>query len=103
MSSLLSRFAGNEMLLVRFVKKFPSDTSFSNLAEAVKNSDYDSAEMYAHTIKGVAANLGLNYLSEKSADIVAAVRAKDYEAVSPAFEEMSQLYADIVSDIGNLD
>lgn len=54
----LNRFSNNAMLLERFVKKFPGDKTFQELDAAVGDKRFGDVERAAHTLKGIAANLG---------------------------------------------
>ena len=46
----------------RFLRLFPLDDSFPQLSEALGRGDVQTAFRAAHTLKGVAANLGLERL-----------------------------------------
>lgn len=46
----------------RFLRLFPLDDSFPRLSEALGRGDVQTAFRAAHTLKGVAANLGLERL-----------------------------------------
>lgn len=52
----------SESFVLRFVKKYPANPSFDELCEAVGRSDWESAFRAAHTLKGVAQNLGFDGL-----------------------------------------
>ena len=52
----------SEALVHRFVLKYPADPSFAQLREAVAAADWESAFRAAHTLKGVAQNLGFDAL-----------------------------------------
>ena len=71
----LNRFSNNAMLLERFVKKFPGDKTFQELDAAVGDKRFGDVERAAHTLKGIAANLGFQYLSDLSAEVVNLVRS----------------------------
>ena len=64
----------SEALVHRFVLKYPADPSFAQLREAVAAADWESAFRAAHTLKGVAQNLGLDNLYKVSAALTDAVR-----------------------------
>lgn len=52
----------SESFVLHFVKKYPANPSFDELCEAVDRSDWESAFRAAHTLKGVAQNLGFDGL-----------------------------------------
>lgn len=87
----LKRFSGNAALLERFARKFPTDPSFSQLDEAMAEKRYEDAEHAAHTLKGVAGNLGFQRLSELSGDVVEELR-------TGAFAEAETRFAAVAAD-----
>ena len=56
---VLERLAGSEALVLRFLKKFSTDKTFSELEKAMEARDIEMIFRQSHTLKGVAANLGL--------------------------------------------
>ena len=66
----VNRFMGNEGLYLKFLNKFQNDQSVAdqNAEEAFKS---------AHTLKGVAANLGLDPIAQHASDIVELLRGKN--------------------------
>ena len=97
LTGTLARFGGSEALLVRFLKKLPQDGSFAALCAAVEQGDMQGVEHAAHTLKGVAANLGLERLKEHSDALVTAVRTGEAEAVPALFARMREDHAAILS------
>lgn len=93
----LHRFSGNRGLLKKFMLKFPQDATFEKLSAAVAQGDYEAVETTAHTLKGVAANLGFVRLYEACGDLVQAVRQGQYETISALFELTKEEYEKIVS------
>ena len=70
LDSTLSRFGGNEALLLKFLKRFPEDPNFSEIGQALKMGDLQGVERAAHTLKGVAGNLGMTGLFSLCNDMV---------------------------------
>ena len=60
----LRRFAGNMALYLRVLGMLPNDKSLEKLGAAIDSGDLDNAFEAAHTLKGVAGNLGLTPLCE---------------------------------------
>ena len=58
----------------RFVLKYPADPSFAQLREAVAAADWESAFRAAHTLKGVAQNLGFDALYRASSALTEHLR-----------------------------
>lgn len=71
----IERFCGNSELYLKFLNKFPDEKTFAELVKVVQEGDLKSAENAAHTLKGVAANLGLNCLATKCNDYILSIRA----------------------------
>ena len=88
----LRRFAGNAALYERFVLKFPEDDSFQRTGEALRAGDWDAMLTAAHTLKGVAGNLGLPPLYLAAAQIVALLRAGDRDGAAAAYAQLESAY-----------
>jgi len=73
----LWRFAGNMALYLRVLGMLPKDNSLKKLGAAIDSRDLDSAFEAAHTLKGVAGNLGLTPLFEAVHAIVEPLRARE--------------------------
>lgn len=71
----MSRFMNNDTLMDKFLKKFRSDPSFTQLKEAVEARDLDLAFRAAHTLKGVAANFSFTTLQKAASDQTEEFRA----------------------------
>nr|WP_317282132.1 Hpt domain-containing protein [uncultured Sellimonas sp.] len=99
LEAALTRFGGMEALYVRLLKKFLEDQSFMQLKEAVEQQDMQTVEHAAHTLKGVAGNLGLDVLQDSSAEIVQAVREGHSEQIEELFFKCSKDYDRIMEAI----
>lgn len=64
----------SEALVHRFVLKYPADPSFAQLRETVAAADWESAFRAAHTLKGVAQNLGFDALYRASSALTEHLR-----------------------------
>ena len=65
----------NERLITKFVLKFPGDPSFSQLQSTLEEKNVEEAFRAAHTLKGVAQNLGFTPLYEATATLTEVLRA----------------------------
>lgn len=77
----LQRFVNKESLVEKFLKKFLEDTSCQYLREFVDAKEYQDAFCCAHTLKGVAANLGLKTVQKHASEITELLRNKSDEEV----------------------
>lgn len=100
---ILGRFMGNEKLLGKFVRNFPDDPTYGLLCDAMKAGNWEQAEMSAHTLKGVAANLSFPKLFESSANLVNTIRCKDLDKADGLFQEVKRTYEEVLQDISGLD
>ncbi|WP_294850552.1 Hpt domain-containing protein [uncultured Gemmiger sp.] len=64
----------SEALVRKFVLKYPGDPSFNQLKDALAAQDWETAFRAAHTLKGVAQNLGMDHLYEVSSALCEALR-----------------------------
>lgn len=80
----LKRFLGNEDMYGNFLQRFLKDPSYRNLGEQLKAGSFEEAFRSAHTLKGVAANLGLTPLQAASAELVEELRGKKNDEVDVA-------------------
>lgn len=99
----MARFANMEKLVKKFLKKFPSDPSYQELCTAVEANDQGGIERSAHTLKGVAGNLGFQELFDVNQKIVDAVRSQHSENLQMYFQKDKELYETIISALEQLD
>lgn len=71
----LDRFMDNAKLYKNFLRKFPKDGSFSGLMANLSEDNVKDAFYFAHTLKGVAANLGFVNLTDVLYPVVEDLRA----------------------------
>ena len=93
----------SEALVHRFVLKYPADPSFAQLREAVAAADWESAFRAAHTLKGVAQNLGFDRLQKSASALTEAVRGAVPLTDKSLFEEVCKDQKEIVEAIEKLD
>ena len=64
----------SEQMLKKFVKMYQNDPSFSQLEEAIAQKDWQTAFRSAHTLKGVAQNLGFSDLQRTASELTESLR-----------------------------
>ncbi|MDR2630733.1 MAG: Hpt domain-containing protein [Spirochaetaceae bacterium] len=79
----LKRVMGNTKLYVKLLHKFKVEPSLEGLFAAVEAEDYQKAQVLAHTVKGIAANLSLTELYEQSVKFEAQIKSRDIEPGAP--------------------
>lgn len=75
-NSTVSRFMGKEELYLKFLNKFQTDQSVANIQQYIAEQNVEEAFKSAHTLKGVAANLGLDPIARCASDIVELFRGR---------------------------
>lgn len=94
----VNRFMGNEALYLKFLNKFQSDQSVANIQQFIEGQNTEELFKSAHTLKGVAANLGLDPIARCASDIVELCRGKsqfsevDADRLFSLNEELKRVY-----------
>ncbi|MBQ8821649.1 MAG: Hpt domain-containing protein [Lachnospiraceae bacterium] len=73
------RFLGKEDIYKKFLKKYLADTGIDSIRQSLEKKDAYEVFKAAHTLKGVAANLGLEIIQNKASEITECTREKTYE------------------------
>ena len=84
---------GNEEFVRYFVLRFKDDKSFEELKESLKKGLAEDAFRAAHTLKGVAANLGFSALYENAE----ALRGGDLNAAAALFPALEEKYSKVIA------
>ena len=87
---------GSEELVNRLAERFLSDDSFSLLEKAFDEGDGESAFRAAHTLKGVAKNLGFSDLGESASVLTEVLRNRTFDGAPPLFEKVKSDYARLI-------
>ncbi len=98
----IARLGGNEAMLRKFLKKFLADNSFTELEKALDEDDTQTAFRMAHTLKGVAANLGLQRLFETAVTVTEFLRAGNIKDGKLAMPALRREYLNAVKRITEL-
>jgi len=76
-----------EKMILKYVKRFEDDQSFSTLTEALNSQDVQTAFRASHTLKGLCLTLGMTALGNASSELTESLRN---------FESVNVDYADIL-------
>ena len=71
----VKRVMNNAKLYVKLLAKFKDDTTLGDLETALVAGDMEQAQIAAHTLKGVAANLSLTELFEQCLAMESQIKA----------------------------
>ncbi|MDO4842924.1 MAG: Hpt domain-containing protein [Phoenicibacter congonensis] len=94
--TVLERVMGKEDFLDMMLHKFTADSTINRLEEAVGRHEAPEIFNQAHTMKGVAENLGLKPLYDKVSVLVEITRGGSVRGVDEAFAQVKQTYAEII-------
>ncbi|MCD7855773.1 MAG: Hpt domain-containing protein [Clostridiales bacterium] len=83
----------SERLIQKFSLKFLDDKSYPDLLSAYDEGRDDDAFRFAHTLKGVAQNLGFDRLYASSNKLTEALRNGKSEGADGLLEEVKSDYA----------
>lgn len=77
--------------ILRFVNKFPADGSYNLLVDSLASANVEEAFRAAHTIKGVAQNLGFTALYKAAEAVTEILRAGNLD-VADKMPELTKFY-----------
>lgn len=86
--SAIERFMGDSELYRQCLEAFIDDGDFAALGAALESKDCEKAFFAAHTLKGVAGNLGLEPMHATLQEIVEPLRAGRCEGLEAEYEEL---------------
>lgn len=103
----VNRFMGNEAMYEKFLKKFTDNSNYSGLEESIREENYEEMFKYAHTLKGVSANLGLDPIYKAASDLTEEIRGKQAEEVDKGrvqdiWQELQSVYKTFEDLLGTL-
>ncbi len=93
MDGAMNRLVNDEELYATCFGYFMSDPAFDALGDALESKDYAAAFEAAHSLKGVAGNLGLTRLYQLSGKLVEPLRRGQ-----PGDADLPGLYAALIGE-----
>ena len=75
----IKRRLGNEDLIARLSLKFLSSAEYAEIGSSIGKRDWEKAFMNAHTLKGVALNLGYNDLAAAASNLTELLRPRSVD------------------------
>ena len=93
----------SEQMIRKFVKMYAADPSFDQLTAAVEKQDWPTAFRAAHTLKGVAQNLGLARLQASASALTEALRGGKALTEPALLEAVRADQAQTLAALGTLD
>ncbi len=92
----------SEKMILRFLKMYPQDTSYGDLTKAYAECNVKQAFLAAHTLKGVAANLGLTDLQKAASALTESVRNSDHFGDPSLFEDVKKAQQNVMEQLSQL-
>lgn len=99
----LARFCGNSVLYEKFLGKFLQDENFEKIGAAIEAEDGQEMLVAAHTLKGVAGNLGFNGLMNACARIVSQLRNENLAGAIAAYPDVKENYEKVCVAIKSME
>lgn len=96
------RMMHKEALVVKFAKKFLDDGSYESLKENLEAGNISEAFRAAHTLKGVAQNLGFVTLYEPGSDLAEILRAGSMDGSEALMARITEAYEKTVAALREL-
>ncbi|MDR1278003.1 MAG: Hpt domain-containing protein [Treponema sp.] len=94
----IKRVMNNAKLYAKLLTKFKADTSLNEMLKLLGAGDYEKAQIAAHTIKGVAANLSLTELYNQTLELETQIKAR---SVNP--DQITQVESAFTETIKTID
>ena len=95
----LRRFMNNEMLMIKFLRKFVDDENMNKLRTLIAAKRYNEVLPVAHTLKGVSGNLGFVELYEIFSRMCQDCRNDQYKDLDELFGQAEVNYSKAVEAI----
>lgn len=91
----LERMKGNREAYKSFLQEFFEDPDFEALEQSIEAQSVKDAFDYAHGLKGMAGNLGLDHVHTKISILVEILRQGSLEGAKEAYEEVMEICKEI--------
>lgn len=92
-----------EERVVKFLRLFSADENFQLLTQSLESRDWPVAFRAAHSLKGVALNLGLSALARSASELTECLRAgTPTQDPAPLYQAVQADYEKTVAAIGAL-
>lgn len=89
----------SDVVIKKFMLKFPSQCGYDALCKAMEEEDYKEAFAASHTLKGVCMNLSFTMLGESSSQLTEALRNGYSDGVDKLYMQVQKDYKQTVEAI----
>lgn len=99
---MFERVSSDELIL-NFVKRFPSDTTYAQLMNAVQKADITASFEASHKLKGIAANLSFSQLYDAVSELCEQLRSQTGFVDAELVQKISKNYDVVLCEINRLE
>lgn len=99
----LERCVHDASLYVKLLRIFAGDTNFAKLGEGIESKNLKLSFGCAHTIKGVAANLGIQPILNIVGPMVETLRDGSFENAAEAYEKLMDAFGQYKTAVAGFD
>lgn len=89
-------------IILKFIRKFAQEGTYQSLMEAVQAGDIEASFAAAHTLKGVAGNIGLSKLQQAASELTEQLRPRTMPAEPALVEAVQAAYRQAIEAIEQL-
>lgn len=100
--SVLDRLQDGK-IIYKFLLRFLKDQTYGNLKKAISDNDVQAAFLAAHTLKGTAANLGLDDLSAAASVLTEELRGAQAFPENISVASVDEAYYTAIKNIALLE
>lgn len=87
-----------------YLKRIVTDNYIENITTAYENKDYNNLFIVSHTLKGMALNIGLKQLSEKSSELCESVRDGEVKGdIDSLYDNLLKYYEGFAAVVAKLE
>lgn len=90
-------------IIIKFIRKFAKEGTYQSLMEAIQAGDIEASFAAAHTLKGVAGNIGLSRLQRAASELTEQLRPRISPAEPALVDAVQEAYRQAVEAIEQLD
>jgi two-component system sensor histidine kinase/response regulator len=103
LKSALARVGGSVKLLRKLIGRFAETQSdaIARIKTAMENNDADTATREAHTVKGLAGNIGATPLADRAALVEGMLKRGETQGLAAALDAMESELQSVLDRIGN--
>ena len=102
--NVLSRLM-KDTLVIKFLNKYKDDASYDKLEKCIKDKNYEEAFSAAHTLKGLALNLGLSNLGNAASELTEYLRSggpKDAAKADKMMDTVRKYQKEVLQNLSKL-